>query len=88
MPIRRSRSNIHFEIIFLFEIVQNTVPENSLRTGGSGCFCGQHCINDFHVFILDCGLTFLGDLGYIFSQPCSRNILLILKDLFLSLFRK
>jgi len=60
MPIRRSWFIIHLEMVFLFEIFQNTISEQVWEQG-SDCFqVKKNCTNEFHIFILNYGLTCFG----------------------------
>jgi len=58
MPIRRSRSNIHFEMIFLFEILQNTIPETVWEQGVQGVSEGSIAQTNFMFLFLILGLRF------------------------------
>jgi len=50
-------------MVFLFEILQNTIPETVWEQGVHSVPEGQNCTKEFHVFIVDFGLAFLGDLS-------------------------
>ena len=58
MPIRRSRSNIHFEVIFLFEKLQNAVPETVWEQGVQGVYEGSTAQTIFMFLFLILGWRF------------------------------
>jgi len=58
MLIRRSRSNIHFEMIFLFEILQNTIPETAWEQGVQGVSEGSTAQTIFMFLFLILGWCF------------------------------
>ena len=71
MLIRRSRSNIHFEMIFLFEILQNTIPETAWEQGVQGVSEGRIAQTNFMLLFLI--------LAYVFER-FRLNILLAVQS--------